>query len=165
MQIVADAETGLGSDPYAWVNQSDFPRQSLAGNLIGVTGKGHGVYVQEATTELWDHQQQAWQSRTTYVVTRAVPQTEVHPKFDCTLCPPSGETLQAASATLDGGDEQLSNYILETVERQGHWKVLTARGWEVLANSEVNLSANQRANTTWSTPEDATDAVPTEEGQ
>jgi hypothetical protein len=154
MQLVADSETGLGSDPYAWVEQSDFPRRSLAGDLIGVTGNGQGVYVQEATTELWGHHQQEGQSTTSYVVTRAVPQTGAHPEFDCTLCPPSGDTIQEASVTLDGGDEQLANYILEMAETQGKWNVLTARGWEVLANSEGNLSATQRSHSTSATAEE-----------
>lgn len=164
MQVVSDPDTGLGGAPSAWVDQSDFVRQSLAGELIGVTGNGHGVYIQEATTELWG-QEQEWQSSTTYVVTHAVPKTDVHPKFDRTFCPPSGKTLDEASVTLDGGDEQLANYILETVENHGPWKVLTARGWQVLANSEINLSITQQPKSIRSAPEDATDTVPTQEGQ
>lgn len=164
MQVVSDPDTALGGDPCAWINQSDFVRQSLAGDLIGVTGNGHGVYIQEATTELWD-QEQEWQSSTTYVVTHAVPKAGVHPEFDCTLCPPSGGTLEDASVTLDGGDEQLANYILETTENHGCWKVLTARGWQVLANSDINLSTTPRPESIQSDPEDATDAVPTQGGQ
>lgn len=164
MQMAVDPDTGLGSDPHAWVDQSDFVRQSLAGELIGVTGNGHGIYVQEATTELWG-QEQELESSTTYVVTQAVPKTDAHPQFDRTLCPPSGETLEDASVTLDGGDEQLANYIQQMAEKHGCWKVLTARGWQALANSEINPSTIQQSKSIRSGPEDATDADPTKESQ
>jgi hypothetical protein len=141
MQIVADPDTGLGSDPHVSVNQSNFPRRTLAGDLIGVTGNGHGVYLQEATAELWQRDE-SWESTTTYIVTRAVPENGSHPEFDTVFCPPQGETLEEASVTLDGGIDELATHILELTDNQGPWMTLTDRGWETLARSEIQLDEN-----------------------
>lgn len=138
MQIVDES---VFADPSTWIEQSDFVRQTLAGELLGVTSDGHGVYVQEATAELWQRDG-SWESTTSHVVTRVVPEGEVHPEFDTVFCPPKGETLEEASITLDGGTDELATYILESSDNQGPWKMLTSFGWEILARSELRVNRN-----------------------
>lgn len=138
MQIVDES---VFADPSTWIEQSDFVRQTLAGELLGVTSDGHGVYVQEATAELWQRDE-TWESTTSYVVTRVVPEGEVHPEFDTAFCPPKEETLEEASITLDGGTDELATYILESSDNQGPWKMLTSFGWKILAHSELRVTGN-----------------------
>lgn len=139
MQLVCDPTEPLSSTPSEWVKKSDFVNRNLAGDLIGVTGENQGVYVDEATTKLWTRSQR-WESSTTYLVSRVVPEKESHPEYDLTFSPPPGESVEEATTTLEGGNNQLANYILKTAENHGRWKIITAKGWKVLANSGVMQS-------------------------
>lgn len=139
MQLVGDPTEPISSIPSEWVKKSDFVNRNLAGDLIGVTGENQGVYVDEATTKLWTRNQR-WKSSTTYLVSRVVPEKESHPEYDLTFSPPQGESVEEATTTLEGGNEQLAEYIIEIAENHGRWKILTAKGWKMLANSRVMKS-------------------------
>lgn len=137
MSIVHNPE---GISRSQWFDNSEFASSSLAGDLIGVTGKDQGVYVQSATSELCQRTEgDRWSSTTTYLVTRAVPENDAHPEFDTVLCPPPGESLEEATVTLDGGDDELAAYILERRDTHGPWKYLTKAAWETLARSAHEL--------------------------
>lgn len=137
MQVVSDQQSRMKVGSTDWVDDSDFAMHTLAGELLGVTGEGHGVYVQEATAEVWNRDHQ-WESTATYLVTRVVPDKEAHPEFRVAFCPPPGEQLDDATETFDS-KEELGQYVLNLAKHNGPWKALTANGWKALAYSEINL--------------------------
>lgn len=123
-----------------WFNNSEFASITLAGDLIGVTGENQGVFVQDATRELWQRAEgDQWSRTSAYLLTRAVPESDAHPEFDTVLCPPPGESPEEATVTLDGGDDELAAYILERRDTHGPWKYLTKAAWETLARSAYEL--------------------------
>jgi hypothetical protein len=118
---------------------SDFPSQGLSGDLLGITNRGHGAYVQTRSVTV-GRQDGGWVTEDSHTVTLVEPVTDAHEEFDQTLCVPTGYDAHEPILDLSTVGLSLSEYIAAVADEIGPWQALTDCGRTALQDAGRNPS-------------------------